>query len=345
MKKIILTVVMLFGMVTGIIACGKADGDSQVSSNEIFEKAKADETTSEKAKADEISSENAEANKEMTGDKLECIPLPAGDPVVFSVNEVPFEIDLSSPNNIIVTMFLKFFDPEGDKEVKAILYDESEHPIALCSVAPGGQSGAYCSIAMNDGTEIVSYSGYSDSIDDNNNVIANSFYLDKDANIVSKLVRNIKYILIAEPESEYSGKRISSNGIVIIEDDEYSDEPSQDENAEEVSIDVLANYIGEYTDSEGNSFKIADGGLGYGIYELKLYSAAGWPLDESLEGTRFYDTPTIDSIKQGADYVIVNTISQYITSEGTFKFLSDGTVEVIYSGGVLTGDFVGVFSK
>jgi len=78
---------------------------------------------------------------------------------------------------------------------------------------------------------------------------------------------------------------------------------------------------------------------------LKLYSAAGWPEYSDNDGIRFYDTPTISSVKQGQDYIVVETISQYILSEGRFKFCSDGSVEVTYKGGVLTGDFSGRFSK
>lgn len=141
-----------------------------------------------------------------------------------------------------------------------------------------------------------------------------------------------------------------------IENDVVKQEEQEDKTVEkaekgeisnvEVEADksVLANCMGKYTDGQGNSFEVSED-LGYGIYELKLYSAAGWPEYSDNDGVRFYDTPTISSVKQGNGYILVETISQYILAEGTFKFLSDGSVEVTYTGGVLTGDFTGKFTK
>lgn len=336
LRKRILIVAMLLVLLIGATACGKTDTDTQASSNEIFENAKANEKASDIVPEDDIAVDDA----------LTSAQLPAGGAVVFPEGQVPFEINLKDPGNIIVSMYLKLFDPEGNKEVQAILFDEAESPIAICAAFPGGQSAAYCSICMNDGTEIISSTGYSDCIDMDNNVVANSFWFDKDEAVVSTLEKSAKYILITEPDCEYSGMRISAEGIIIADVIEDSEAVSQDEqNSSEVSADVLVNYVGEYTDNSGNSFTVADAGLGYGIHELKLYSADGWPEYADNDGVRFYDTPTISSVKQSEDYVIVETISQYTASVGKFRFLSDGTVEVSYKEGTITTPFNGVFHK
>lgn len=112
----------------------------------------------------------------------------------------------------------------------------------------------------------------------------------------------------------------------------------------EVDMSVLEGYLGKYTDSLANCFELTKE-QGYGIKNLKLYSASGWPETIGVDGDRFYDTPTISSVKQGKDYVVVETISQYILAEGRFKFIFDGTVEVTYTGGVLQGTFTGTFTK
>lgn len=58
---------------------------------------------------------------------------------------------------------------------------------------------------------------------------------------------------------------------------------------------ALATFVGEYKNSNGDSFIIEqDNGTGeYKISQLKLYSAEGWPEETDSDGVRFYDTPTI----------------------------------------------------
>ncbi len=336
MRKRLLTVAMLLALVIGANACGKTEENPKPSSNEFFEKAKADENTSD----------NVSEADETVGDASTVAQLPSGEAIVYPEGQGPFDISLKDPSNILVTMYLKLFDPEGNEAVQAIIYDESEKPIGLITAVPGGQEYSSCFIVLYSGTQISSSGGYSECIDSDNNKVANCYYIDKDETVISALTDSAKYILITEPECEFSGKRISTEGIVITDVVENSEDVSQDEQgASEGSSDVLANYVGEYTDDLGNSFTVADGGLGYAIHDLKLYSADGWPEDIDKEGVRFYDTPTISSVTQGEDFVLVETISQYIASVGAFKFLSDGTVEVSYGEGVITTPFNGTFSK
>lgn len=124
-------------------------------------------------------------------------------------------------------------------------------------------------------------------------------------------------------------------------------ESSSNENdvsEKEVDKSFLAGYVGKYTDSLGNCFELTQDSE-YEIKNLKLYSVSGWPETVGVDGDRFYDTPTISCVKQGKDYIVVETISQYILAEGCFKFYADGTVEVSYSGGVLSETYEGRFFR
>jgi len=171
-----------------------------------------------------------------------------------------------------------------------------------------------------------------------------SSYADFSFESVSSYTVSIDYDGNGGERISYAVNNVVKQGERAKQESESTETNQAEVGEKTVDKSVLANYAGKYTDSLGNSFEVRKD-FEYGIYELKLYSAAGWPEYSDNDGIRFYDTPTISSVKQGQDYIVVETISQYILSEGRFKFCSDGSVEVTYKGGVLTGDFSGRFSK
>ena len=69
MRKRLLTVAMLLALIIGANACGKTEENPKPSSNEIFEKAKADENTSDNvSETDENTSDNVSEADETVGD-------------------------------------------------------------------------------------------------------------------------------------------------------------------------------------------------------------------------------------------------------------------------------------
>lgn len=124
-------------------------------------------------------------------------------------------------------------------------------------------------------------------------------------------------------------------------------------NQAQLDNSALASFVGEYKNSNGDSFIIEqDKGTGkYKIYMVKLYSAEGWPEDVDVDGVRFYDTPTIESIGGDVnDMIVVETISQYTAAEGTFYLGVNGAADVKYTGyytssDALDGNYYGYFTK
>lgn len=124
-------------------------------------------------------------------------------------------------------------------------------------------------------------------------------------------------------------------------------------NQAQLDNSALASFVGEYKNSNGDSFIIEqDKGTGkYKIYMVKLYSAEGWPEDVDVDGVRFYDTPTIESITGDVnDMIIVETLSQYSAGSGTFMIGVNGAADVKYTGyytssDALDGNYYGYFTK
>ena len=135
---------------------------------------------------------------------------------------------------------------------------------------------------------------------------------------------------------------ISPDSETTLTEDNSNDDAVNSGNQAQLDNSALASFVGEYRNSNGDSFIIEqDKGTGkYKIYMVKLYSAEGWPEDVDVDGVRFYDTPTIESITGDVnDMIVVETISQYTAAEGTFYLGVNGAADVHYDG------YYGYFTK